>query len=139
MTAFVKYNCFAKDAAEKKHDLSSDAINVSLTSRAPVVATDRVLADISEVAAGNGYTTGGNPATLVSSSQAGGVYTILLNNPTPWVATTGPIGPFRYAVIRNATANLLIGYFDYGSTITCETDEEFALGLSQLGGLFTVT
>lgn len=139
MTAFVKYHCFAEDLAEKKHDFSADTFKVSLTNRAPVVATDRVLADIVEIAAGNGYTAGGNSAAISSSSQAGGVYKSVLSDPATWTAAGGTIGPFRYAVLRNATADLVIGYWDYGSNVTLAVGEQFVPDLDQSAGIFTIT
>ena len=139
MASFVKYNCFLKDLAEKKHDFSADSFKVALTNRAPVVATDRVLADISEIAAGNGYAAGGNAATFNSSSQAGGVYKSVLNDPATWTATGGSIGPFRYAVLYNATANLLVGYYDYGVAVTLAVGDTFIDDLDQVNGIFTIT
>lgn len=139
MTAFVKYDCFLKDLAEKKHDFSADTFKVSLTNRAPVVATDRVLADITEISAGNGYTAGGNQAAVSTSSQSSGVYKSVLSDPAAFTASGGTIGPFRYAVLRNATANLNVGYADYGSAVTLQDGETFTADLDQVNGLFTIT
>lgn len=139
MTAFNKYNCFAKDSFEKKHDFSADSFKVALTNRAPVVATDRVLADIVEIAAGNGYAAGGNAAAVSSSSQAGGVYKSVLADPATWTAAGGTIGPFRYAVVYNSTANLIVGYFDYGLSVTLAAGEQFLVDLDAAAGLFTGT
>src|SRR4051812_3314924 len=113
MTAFTKYNCFLKDLAEKKHDFANDTFKVLLTNRAPVVATDRLFADASEIAAGNGYVAGGNQCTVASSTQASGAYKSILNDPAQWTAAGGVIGPFRYSVLQNSTAGLLVGYVDY--------------------------
>lgn len=138
MAAFVKYNCFPKDLAEKKHDFSADAFKVALTNRAPVVATDRVLADITDLTTGNGYTAGGNAASVSSSSQTSGTYKSVLNSPATWTAAGGTIGPFRYAVLINSTANLLIGYYDYGSAVTLQIGETFTDTLDATNGIYTL-
>jgi hypothetical protein len=139
MAAFTKYNCFLKDLAEKKHDFANDTFKVLLTNRAPVVATDRLFADASEIAAGNGYAAGGNQCTVASSTQASGAYKSILNDPAQWTAAGGVIGPFRYAVLQNSTAGLLIGYVDYGLAITLQIGEIFIADLDQVAGLFTLT
>lgn len=139
MAAYTKYHCGAKDLAEKKHDCSADTFKILLSNRAPVVATDRVLADVVEIAAGNGYTAGGNMVALVSSAQSSGVYKLVLADPTQWTASGGAIGPFRYAILINATANLVLGFWDYGSSITLQAGEVFAPDLSAVNGVFTIT
>lgn len=139
MASFVKYFCFAKDLAEKKHDFANDTFKAALTNRAPVVATDRLFADASEIAAGNGYTAGGNAAAVSSSSQAGGVYKSVLSDPAIWTAAGGTIGPFRYVPLYNSTAGLLVGYWDYGSSITLAAGETFTADLDQVNGIFTIT
>lgn len=116
----------------------SDAWKVALTNRAPVVATDATLTDASEIAAGNGYTAGGNAATTTSSTQTGGTYKLILASPTAWTATGGSLGPFRYAVLYDSTTNNLIGYWDYGSSVTLATGESFTVSLDGTNGVFTV-
>lgn len=133
MASFVKYQCFVENVAEKVHNLASDTLKVALTNTAPNVATHAVLADITELAAGNGYTAGGNQTTQSGSSQTGGVYTLASADPSTWVASGGSLGPFRYAVLYNATPTSplkpLIGYWDYGSSITLAAGETFTVDL----------
>jgi hypothetical protein len=92
-----------------------------------------------EIAAGNGYAAGGNQCTVASSTQASGAYKSILNDPAQWTAAGGVIGPFRYAVLQNSTAGLLIGYVDYGLAITLQIGEIFIADLDQVAGLFTLT
>lgn len=131
MAAFVKYNCFVEHLAEKVHNLGSDTLKVALTNTAPNVSTHTVLADIGQITAGNGYTAGGNQAAQTSSAQTGGTYTLAVSDPATWVATGGTIGPFRYAVLYNdsptSPADPLIGYWDYGSSITLGIGETFTV------------
>jgi hypothetical protein len=116
----------------------SDAWKVALTNRAPVVATDATLTDASEISAGNGYTAGGNAATTTSSSQTSGTYKLILASPTAWTASGGSLGPFRYAVLYDSTTNNLVGYWDYGSSVTLATGESFTVSLDGTNGVFSV-
>lgn len=131
MASFVKYNCFVENLAEKVHNLGSDTLKVALTNTAPNAGSHAVLADIGEISGGNGYTAGGNQTVQSSSSQTGGTYTLVSADPATWTASGGSIGPFRYAVLYNATAagGPLIGYWDYGSSITLGVGETFTVDL----------
>lgn len=140
MAAFNKYNCFVENVAEKAHNLQSDTLKVALTNRVPVPGTDAVLADISEISAGNGYSAGGSAATEQSSSQSGGTYKLVLADVAAWTASGAGIGPFRYAVLYNSTAagGPLIGYWDYGAAVTLQAAESFTVDLDQAAGVLTL-
>ena len=78
MAAFNKFNIFLGDLGAKKHDLTADALKIMLTDTAPV-ATNTVKANIAEIAAGNGYATGGNAAAFVSWTQVAGLWKLVLS------------------------------------------------------------
>jgi hypothetical protein len=137
MASFNKYQK-GVEALMESINAGSDAWKVALTNRAPVVASDSTLTDASEISAGNGYTAGGNAASTTSSSQTGGTYKLILASPTAWTATGGSLGPFRYAVLYDSTTNNLIGYWDYGSSVTLATGESFTVSLDGTNGVFTV-
>jgi uncharacterized protein (DUF2252 family) len=139
MASFNKFNSFVEALAEKKHDLGADTLKVLLTSTAPV-ATNAVKADLAEISAGNGYTAGGATAAVTSSSQTSGTYKLVLGDPATWTATGGSIGPFRYAVLYNDTAtnDELIGWWDYGSSITLAAGESFAVDFDATTGVLTI-
>lgn len=135
MANFSKFNTFVADIANKVHNLGSDTLKVMLSNTAPV-ATNAVKADITEIAAGNGYTAGGTQATLVSSTQSSGTYTLKLNNVT-FTASVGSIGPFRYCVLYNSTpvAGNLIGYYDYGTALTITAGNSFQVQFDPANGV----
>lgn len=141
MASFNKFNSFVEALAEKKHDLGADTLKVLLTNTAPV-ATNSVKADLTEISAGNGngYTAGGNTASVTSSAQTSGTYKLVLGDPATWTASGGSIGPFRYAVLYNDTAasKELIGWWDYGSSITLAAGESFAVDFDPTTGVLTV-
>lgn len=139
MAAFNKFNSFVEALAEKVHNLGSDTLKVMLTNTAPV-ATNTVKANLTEIAAGNGYTAGGNTATVTSSAQTSGTYKLVLGDPATWTATGGSIGPFRYAALYNDTAtnDELIGWWDYGSAVTLADGESFAVDFDPTTGVLTL-
>lgn len=139
MATFNKFNSFVEAVAEKKHDLGADTLKVMLTLTAPV-ATNTVKADLTEIAAGNGYTAGGNTATQTTSAQTSGTYKLVLADPATWTAAGGAIANFRYAVLYNDTATNkeLIGWWDYGSTVTVNTGETFTVDFDPSNGVLTI-
>ena len=139
MASFNKFNSFVEAVAEKVHNLGSDTLKVLLTNTVPV-ATNSVKTDLTEISAGNGYTAGGNTASVTSSAQTSGTYKLVLGDPATWTATGGSLGPFRAAVLYNDTATNkeLIGWWDYGSSITLATGESFAVDFDPTTGVLTL-
>lgn len=129
MATFTKFNAFVEHLAEKVHNLGADTLKVMLTNSAPS-ASNTVKADLTEISAGNGYTAGGSAVTITSSAQSAGTYS-LVGNDVVFTASGGSIGPFRYAVLYNDTptspADPLIGWWDYGSSITLADGETFTV------------
>lgn len=138
MATFNKFNSFVEAVAEKVHNLGADTLKVLLTNTAPV-ATNAVKADITEISAGNGYSAGGTAPSITSSVQTSGTYKLILAD-IVFTASGGSIGPFRYAVLYNssATNSELIGYFDYGSSITLASGETFTVDFDASNGVLTI-
>jgi hypothetical protein len=138
MATFNKFNSFVEAVAEKVHNLGSDTLKVALTNSAPV-ATNTVLANITQISNGNGYTTGGATSAQVSSAQTSGTYKLVLTDVT-WTASGGSIGPFRYVVLYNDTAtnDELIGYYDYGTNITVTSGNSFTVDFDGTNGVLTL-
>lgn len=134
MATFNKFNCFVEDLAEKVHNLGSDTIKIVLSNTLPV-NTNTVLGNITQIANGGGYTTGGNTASVVSSAQTAGTYKLVLGD-VVFTATTG-FGPFRYAVVYNdtSTSDSLIGWYDYGSSISLLASETFTVDFDATNGI----
>lgn len=141
MATYNKFNAFVADICNKVHNLSSDSCKVELTNSAPV-ATNTVIANITDIAAGNGYTAGGTAAASPSSTQTSGTETFSANN-VVFTASGGSIGPFRYVVLYNSTAasGNLIAWWDYGSAVTLISGDTFTVawnGGGSSGSIFTL-
>jgi hypothetical protein len=135
VATFNKFQPFVEALAEKAHNLGSDTLKVVLTNSAPT-ASMAALSEITQVANGNGYTTGGTAATISTSAQSSGTYKLVLAD-VVFTASTGTIGPFRYAALHNdtSTTDLLIGYWDYGSSITLQDTETFTVDFDATNGV----
>jgi hypothetical protein len=129
MTVFVKYNSFNSNLGLGVFNLNTDTLKVALTNTTPNAATHTVLADITEISAGNGYTAGGDDAQN-AYSESGGIGTLTGVDIT-YVASGGNIGPFRYAVLYDDTptspADPLIAYYDHGASITLVNGSDFTV------------
>lgn len=127
MASYQKFNSFVEALSEKVHNLGSDTLKLALTNTAPS-ASNTVFANITEISAGNGYSAGGETVTITSSSQTGGLYS-LVGNDVVFTASGGSIGPFRYVVFYNDTAtnDELISFYDNGSSVTLNDGETFTV------------
>lgn len=137
MAAYTKIQSFVENLAEKVHNLGADTLKIALTNSAPV-NTNTVLANITQIANGNGYTTGGAAITVTASSQTTGTYKLVGDDVV--FTASGSMGPFQYIVLYNDTAtnDELIGFADYGSAVTLASGETFTVNLDQSGGILTI-
>lgn len=138
MASFVKYENFSEDLAEKVHDLNADTLKVMLSNTAPNVATHTIRSQVTELAGGSGYTSGGTD-TQNATSRTGGTTSITAVD-VVFTASGGSIGPFRYTILYNDTptspVDPLIGYWDYASSITLLDTETFTVDFGT--SLFTI-
>jgi hypothetical protein len=135
MATLTKFYVFVEDLAEKVHNLGSDTLRFMLSNTAPSLSnTQRT--DITEIAAGNGYVANGQSVTVTSSAQSSGLYTLIASD-VNWTATPSAMAAFRYAVLYNDTStnDKLIGYIDFGYSITLSAGQTFTIDLDQTSGL----
>ena len=135
MAVFNKFNSFVEAVAEGTHNLGSNQLTLALSNVAPT-ASNSVLADITQITYTNLST---RNLTTTSSSQTGGLYKLVVAD-TTLTSTGGPTGPFRYVVVYNSTAagGPLMGWFDYGSSITLLAGESLTVDFDQTNGLLTL-
>jgi len=130
MASFNKFQDFVEQLGKGVHQLhaAGHTLKVFLTNQAPA-ATNTVKADMVEITAQNGYPSGGSDIQN-DCSETGGTLTVTAQD-VVFTASGGSFGPFRYAVIYNDTptspADPLVGWYDYGSSITVLDGETFTV------------
>lgn len=133
--AMTKVQSFIENLAEKQVDLSGNGITVALTNTAHTSTWDE-LADITQVS----YTyCSSRVVTVTSSAQTAGTYKLVLQD-LVLTASGGSVGPFRYLYLYddNSTGDKLIGYYDYGSSITLASGESLTLDFDATNGVLTI-
>ena len=135
MAVFNKFNSFVEAVAEGTHNLGSNQLTLALSNTAPT-ASNSVLADITQITYTNLST---RNLTTTSSAQSSGLYKLVVSDIT-LTSTGGSTGPFRYVVVYNDTAasDPLIGWYDYGSSLTLLDGESLAVDFNQVDGLLTL-
>lgn len=138
-----KFNETVNILAQGGINFALDSFKVILTNTLPS-PLNSVYGDVSgtELAPGNGYTTGGLPATFVSSGQTLGLYKLVLNG-VLWNAT-GVMGPFQYAILVDSSnisiANKpLICWWAYTVPITLAPTQTFAVQFNPLTGVVQIS
>lgn len=139
MATFTKFNAFVEHLSEGVHNLGSHQLVVALSNDVPDPAADSVLADLTSQIS---YTNLSSRNLVVSSSaQTSGTYRLIINDID--LNATGAVGPFRYVIIYNSQSvgvtNAMIGYYDYGSSITLQTGEKITLDFDPVNGILSLT
>ena len=144
MATFNKVNDFVVNAVHNM-DLASDQVVVALSNTAlasessnPSTDGNGVLANVTQVT----YTyLSTRDVTTSSSTQSGGTYKLVLADIT-LTSTGGATGPFRYVYIYDDTvtvpADPLIGYYDYGSSLTLNDGDSLTVDFSAANGVLQI-
>jgi hypothetical protein len=139
MASYSKFNKFTHNLLDGVHDFDAHVFKIMLTNTAPV-STNTIKANLTEIAAGNGYTAGGTASAMTTSTSVN--VGKLTGTDVVFTASGGSIGPLRYAVLYNDTqtvpAKPLIAWWDYGSSITLAATETFTIDFDDTNGIFTV-
>jgi len=143
MATFNKVNDFVVNAVHDM-DLASDQVVVALSNTAPsaegsdpTTDSNGVLANVTEIS----YTNcSSRNVTTTSSSQSSGTYKLVLADIT-LSASGGDVGPFRYVYLYNDTVSgdPLIGYYDYGLSLTLNDGDSFTLDFSATDGVIQIS
>lgn len=140
MATYNKFYVFVEDCLKGVHDFDNHAFNLVLTNSPPDAATDEVLSDIAEIDEDGGYAYGGYALDNLVLSRTDGTAKVVSDDETI-TAVGEAMAPFRYIVIRNATASggPLVAWYDYGTSLTLEEGESLTVDFNQANGIFTLT
>jgi len=141
VAAFTKYHTFVDEVSKSGHNLQTAVFKCALTNTAPTPLTDTVwnTTVYPAPAAAAGYTAGGNTLTTSSASSTSYVFKLVLAD-SVFTASAGSIGPFRYVILYNSSAtNKVVGYYDYGSSITLADTETFTVDFDPTNGMIQLT
>lgn len=140
MAAFNKLNGFVENLAEKVFNLGSDTLTVALSNTAPGSETTPPTGATSTAKLSNvtqiTYTSlSSRVLTTSSSAQASGTYSLIIADLV--LTASGAVGPFRYIYIYDDTAtnDELLGYYDYGSSISLASGETLTLDFDGTNGV----
>lgn len=145
MATFNKLNGFVEHLSEGVHNLGSNQLVVALSNTAPGSETTPptgataacILANVTQVSYTNCST---RNITTSASEQTSGTYKLTLTDLV--LTASGSVGPFRYVYLYNDTASSpadpLIGYYDYGSSITLANGETFTIDFDGSNGVLTL-
>lgn len=131
MAAFNKFQDFVEQLCKGVHQLhaAGHTLKVYASNAAPDAALDAVKADLAEITAQNGYPSGGSDVQNDLTESSGTA--TLTGVDVVWTAAGGPFGPLRYVALYNDTptspADPLIGWWDYGSSVTPQDTETFTV------------
>lgn len=134
------FDIFVEDMAKGVHNLDVDALTIALTNTLPDSDLDKILANIPQIS----YTNLSSrlvPGTI-TAIETGGVLKLLCASDLTLTAT-GTVATFQYIILYNDTPssplNPLIGWYDFGSTVTMLNTETFLIDFNQSDGVFTMT
>jgi len=140
MASFNKVNDFVVNAVHNM-DLASDQLAMALTNTAPGSESSNptsdgngIVGNLTEISYAN---VSSRNLTTSSSSQTSGTYKLVVADLT--LTASGTVGPFRYIYIFDDTvtspADPIIGYYDYGTSLTLNNGDTFTLDFSPTNGV----
>ena len=142
MATFTFIDAFKdfQGAAAPDMDFANDTFTIYLSDETPVVATDDVKADIANITEENGYAEINLTTSWTETSGGSGIFALRHNADIVWTASGGNFGPFQYAVVYNNTMttplDLIVGYWDNGSSISITTGNTFTVDLNGTFDIF---
>lgn len=139
MATFFKFQPFVENLAEKVFNLGADTLKVAL-SNTSLTNTWNQLSSVTQIANGNGYTTGGTATTISTATTTGTAK--VTGTDVVFTASGGSIASFRYAVLYDDTpsspADPLVGWWDYGSAVVLADGESLTVDFDATTGILTI-
>lgn len=135
--SYVKIPAANEDLAESINS-GTDQWAIALTNTIP--ASKAFVSGTTDLVIAGGYIAGGANVSTTSSGMNGSDFVLVLADPAVWTAT-GAGFTFRYALLVNKTVNIILGYWDYGSSQVVAAGETVTVDLDQTAtaGVFKIT
>jgi hypothetical protein len=132
MAAYNKFEKFSEDlglGVHNFHATTGHILKVYASAGPASASADAVKADLAEITAQNGYPAGGTD--IQNTWTRSGLTSTLAGTDVTWTASGGPFGPLQVIPLYNDSqtvpAKPLIGWWDYGSSITVNDGESFTV------------
>ena len=139
MAAFSKINNFVNALGQGLQNLSANTSLKAVLALTNMSAGVETYASVVEIAAGNGYATGGLVFGSTTWSSTAGT-SRLKGADVVWTASGGTIATFQFVVIVDdkATADNLIGFWDFGTAVSITNGNTFTVDLDPTNGILTL-
>ena len=140
MATLTVFDRAKKNLGLGKFVFGTDVMKLALTDTLPNINTAEVFADLTEIAAANGYSAGGATLASVTYTETGtntSIWELTCTSPVTFTATGGAIAQFRYLVVYDATQTTplkpLLGLLDYGSEVNLASGQSFSINIGSNG------
>jgi hypothetical protein len=124
-------------------NVSTDVFKIMLTSDAPIVGTDSVKADATEISATGGYAAKTPTMTWAETGAGTSIWRLSIGADQTWTAAGAAFDVFRYVVLYDDTVaspvKPLVGYWDYGSNLTLNDGDSLTLNVDANFSVYTLT
>ena len=139
--SFTLFHSFAERKLLGQFNFAADTFKCAFSNTLPDVAAHQVLADITEIAAGNGYPAGGLTLDTVTVTRTAEVTRVFIDD-EPFTPVGGPVGPIRYFVVYNDTPvdKPLVGFATRApGSFTLQPGDPFILDMDAANGVLADT
>lgn len=137
--SFTKIDKFVLNIGNKVFNLGSDQLKVALTNTLPTASTVNQYSDLTAPLATTNLS-GATPFNLTTTSytQTSGTSKLIIVDLV--LTATGVVGPFRYIVLYDDTATNkeIIGFYDYGTSVTMGNTDTFTIDFDGTNGVLTI-
>lgn len=143
MASFNKHQDYVEQLNKGVHIWSSHTFKAAFCNSAPLAA-NTILADLTQISTGGGYTAGAGGGVALDSvtlTESSGTAKVTIADEV-FTASGASVGPLRYVDIYNdsasSPADALVGWYDYGSSITLADGESLTIDFDGSGGFWTL-
>lgn len=143
MAAFNKHQDYVEQLNKGIHNWAAHTFKAAFCNIAPL-NTNTVLLDLTQIATAGGYVGGAGGGLTLDSvilTEAAGTAKLTIADEV-FTATGASVGPLRYVDLYNDTpiapVDPLVGFYDYGSSITLLDGESLTIDFDAAAGVWTM-